>query len=106
MFLDRTSPCVREECLKMAQEFEKAIRESENLIMEPMTKFINCANCGIECCGYHATCHMKPKQETDDKDVKTWFSPAICARCNWIADNNGEYGRTPGWRASISKIPW
>ena len=106
----KEKPCTKEECLAAAREFEAALREPDEpgeppYDVPPMEKFHNCGRCGNLCCGYHSTGSVHWTDEHGEKQ-KVSYNPAICIRCTWLADNNGEHGREPGWVASRSEIPW
>ena len=111
--MQRNKPCDRAECQAEANAFHDAIYESgwpDERGAE--IEFLNCGRCGIECCEYHATARVTwfedgATDETFGEHRKSAiYDPSICHRCSWLADNAGEHGREPGWRATRSEIPW
>jgi len=109
MLFPKKVPCVKEECLADAREFEAALREPDEdgtvFDVPPMEKFHNCGRCGILVCGYHSTAVVTWWDENEERH-KINYNPGICIRCTWLADNNGEHGRELGWVATRSEIPW
>ena len=87
MLFPRGKPCVEEECLADAREFEALLREPEEpgappFNVGPMETFLNCGRCNILVCGYHSTAMCTWRDDKTGERHEVEYDPPLCERCN------------------------
>ena len=88
---------------KYCEDFRSALKEiTDN---EKPVKLSKCGSCDTLVCDLHSTAMVMFRDENDERQ-QVCHDPAICARCSWINDNEGKYGRPAGWISTRSEVPW